>query len=92
MRERRGQVVPVADAVGDRDRRQADGRGGERSREPLGYRASASQGAECSQMSGGATIIAEILRRDGAAKGGGPMAKGMSMRKEKKKPKKSKAK
>jgi len=32
------------------------------------------------------------LRRDGAAKGGGPMAKGMSMRKEKKKPKKSKAK
>jgi len=43
-------------------------------------------------MSGGATIIAEASRRGDAAKGGELMAKGTSMRKEKKKPKKSKGK
>jgi hypothetical protein len=92
MHERGGQVVAVPDPVGGgRDRQAGDSRG-EGAREPRGYRASTSRRAEDSSISGAATIIAPTSRRDGAAKGGERMAKGTSMRKEKKKPKKSKGK
>ena len=92
MCERRGKVVAIPDSVGGgRDRQAGDGRD-EGAREPRGYRPSTSRSAEGSPIPGAATIIAPTSRRDGAAKGGELMAKGTSMRKEKKKPKKSKAK
>jgi hypothetical protein len=92
MRERRGEVIAVPDPVGGGRHRQAgDGRG-EGPREARGYRAITSPRAEGSPIPGAATIIPPTSRRDGAARGGEVMAKGTSMRKEKKKPKKSKAK